>query len=547
MRHREMKILLHCLWMVALRASHLHAQAPEWNWAMALTGPNNESISQIATDPAGDIYITGSYSSPSLIVGSTTLTNTDPTDDMFVAKFHPDGSLVWAVDTDGPGYEAGRAIAVDPTGHAYILMAFMGSLTYGGQTFGSADIADVLLAKLDQDGNPIWVRKISSPGADRPEDLALDPFGNVIISGSFEGAQMVIGPSTFINQGGEDAFVAKFSATGDHIWSRCFGGTTDESCYGVSVDPSGNVIAVGSFDSSSFSIGSIPLGSLGNDDSFIAQFTSAGSPAWAVSAGGDEYDLARGVECTPTGDLIVLGYSSSGTFAVGGLEAQGGGGGDVFIMMLHSDGEAGWVTLLGGDQYEYPSHQVGLDSNGNIYIAGCFQSASLGAGASTLTNLGDNDAFVAKLAPDGVIQWAASGGGAGFEVPSGMAVDDLGNVCIAGRHTLDQDMAFGSTLLVSDGEDNAFFARLGNLDVGTEDLLLANHGSLQWNADLGQLVIDPWRTGTLFFSVHDLQGRQVVSTMVSDLTTVDLSGYSSGLYVVVLTTAGRREVRRIYK
>jgi hypothetical protein len=67
------------------------------------------------------------------------------------------------------------------------------------------------------------------------------------------------------NAGKQDAFVAKVDASGSRGWTSQFGTSSDDAGKAVSVDSSGNIVAVG------FTDGKLGSAALGGTDAFVAQ------------------------------------------------------------------------------------------------------------------------------------------------------------------------------------------------------------------------------------------------------------------------------------
>lgn len=73
------------------------------------------------------------------------------------------------------------------------------------------------------------------------------------------------------------------------------------------------------------------------------------------------------------------------------------------------------------------------DASGNTYLTGYFDGTVLTLGSVTLTKIGRQDTFVAKLDASGTVLWAKNFGGSGAEAYGyGIAVDGPGNVYLGG-------------------------------------------------------------------------------------------------------------------
>jgi hypothetical protein len=122
-----------------------------------------------------------------------------------------------------------------------------GSGDYGTGTLTSAGGRDVIVVKLSAAGAPVWTKRLGGAGHDDGRAIAVDASDNVIVTGSFA-AQVNFGGSTLTDVGQGDMFVAKYAASGAHVWSRRFGGWDPDTGRGVAVTPAtGDVSVVGGF------------------------------------------------------------------------------------------------------------------------------------------------------------------------------------------------------------------------------------------------------------------------------------------------------------
>src|SRR5205807_8699231 len=118
--------------------------------------------------------------------------------------------------------------------------------------------------------------------------VAIDRFGNVVVSGAFKGAldfgdgHVLRGSeSPYFTQG----FVAKLDADGKHVWSKMFGTVAYASA--VEIDSSSNVVLTGAFIGS-MSLGKVSTKSDGRGAIFVAKVDPRGGALWidAFSAPG---------------------------------------------------------------------------------------------------------------------------------------------------------------------------------------------------------------------------------------------------------------------
>jgi len=111
-----------------------------------------------------------------------------------------------------------------------------------------------------------------------------------------------------------------------------------------------------------------------------------------------------------------------------------------------------YSTYYGGTGLDY-AYAVAVDSIGNTYVAGGVGSASFGI-------LGQEDAFVTKLAPNGARLYTTFFGGNGTDEARGIAVDVQGNVYVTGNTgSLDLPVK-GAIQPKTGGSQDVFLAKL---------------------------------------------------------------------------------------
>ncbi len=116
-----------------------------------------------------------------------------------------------------------------------------------------------------------------------------------------------------------------------------------------------------------------------------------------------------------------------------------------------------WAKNYGSTGYGY---DVALDDNGNSYMVGSFDGASITFGGTTLTNAnaGYGDIYVVKVNTSGTVVWAKRAGQNGSDYAYGVAVDKSGNVYVAGSY-YNNAITFGATTLANSGAADAFVVK----------------------------------------------------------------------------------------
>jgi hypothetical protein len=153
-----------------------------WNWATAAGGTSNDDAWALAATPAGDIYVTG-YFSDTVTFGTTTLAGRG-TDDGFVGKLNHAGQWQWVAAATGTGTVYGRALVADPAGGVFVTGSFSGKATFD-QLALSANNDDGFVGHLNGVGQWQWVTSLSSDELESVVGIALDKMGKLYVAGTF--------------------------------------------------------------------------------------------------------------------------------------------------------------------------------------------------------------------------------------------------------------------------------------------------------------------------------------------------------------------------
>ncbi|MBK6573602.1 MAG: SBBP repeat-containing protein [Saprospiraceae bacterium] len=286
----------------------------------------------------------------------------------------------------GKEADRGNQLTTDQMGNIYLTGNFkdMAEFESGvpNSKLTSAGFGDAFVAKLNRDGQLIWVKQIGGNLDDIGKSISIDQSGNILISGHFQGtADFDPGANVFplSSVGSYDVFILKLDADGNFIWAKKIGGKLDDQCAAITTDSKNDVIVTGNYkDTVDFNPGSdiYNLKDSGAGNAFALKLNAEGEFIWAKSTVGQNIVFSIGMAIDQTGNIFTTGFfRSEADFDPGPdilkLTAPGIGG-DVFISKLDSDGNLVWVKQFSG-----PAHDVGLgiclDQQGNVYTTGCYQ------------------------------------------------------------------------------------------------------------------------------------------------------------------------------
>jgi hypothetical protein len=304
-----------------------------------------------------------------------------------------------------------------------------------------------------------WARSGTGNGSVEGSTVTTDSFGNIYVSGYYSSDNMTIGTVVLQNLGlsFNDGFLAKYDPSGNLIWAKRFGGTSNDRGTSVATDKTGNVFLTGYFYSPTIIFGTDTLKNAGNvGDIFIVKFDGLGNILWAKREGGVGLEIPHSIHIDGTNNIVVAGRFSSNSITFGTTTLLQAGSMDVFIVKYNPAGDILWAKGAGGGSND-EGYSLSSDPSGNIYLAGYFtQPANFGT--IKLTSAGQADMFLAKYDPSGNVLWAKGAGGKGDDRSTGLQTDASGNSYITGFYTGDS-ISFGQILIPNDSVDNSFIAK----------------------------------------------------------------------------------------
>ncbi len=428
------------------------AQATAAEWAISGGGESSDIGFAIAADTAGNAVLAGRVTDVVTLAGAAPAPLGDL--DAAIAKFGPDGQLVWVRRPGGTDRDSAKSIAMDGNGNTLVTGFFRGTGIFGETAKDSAGHRDVFIAKYNPAGAPMWFRRAGGPLIDEGRGIAADGSGNVFVTGGFEGQATFADSLTVAAEKGSHAFVAKYDAGGTPLWVRQAGGDRHTWGNAVATDSAGNVLVSGAFARIAAFNGTV-LKSAGDLDIFIAKYDPDGNLLWATTAGGRGRDMAYSVATDAADNVLVAGrFNRIAEF--GDVELKSIGDDDAFIAKFASDGTLAWAVSLGG-RGDDAARGVATDNDGNALLTGSFRG-KMAIGDMTLTSAGDSDVFVAVFAPDGMLLSARALGGADADSGFGITADGRGGAYVTGSFTA--TATFDGSLMSSTGSDDLFISRL---------------------------------------------------------------------------------------
>lgn len=387
------------------------------------------------------------------------------------------GPILWVRTFGDASDDTARAMVPDGEGGVYVAGQFAGALDFGEKPLVSTGQTDLFLARLDGDGLPHWSKKLGGLDAQGTEQTLAGAGVGFVFAGGFTGT-VDFGGGTKTASGISDAFIARYDASGTHVWSTTFDGSGLGDIYVASaaVDAAtGAAYATLTF-SNNLTFGGQTYTGFGAKDGFLATLDAAGNAGWRVQLGGTGDDAANALALTSDGRVVLGGVSNGGqTDFGGGTLSSATPGYDAVAGLYTSSGTAEW-TKRWGDAGNVDVRRVAVDpTQDDVLLTGSIRlSASADFGGGPLSaNYGG---FVVRLTKAG--NYLAGKAFESFQEQRAIAVDASGNALVGGVFTNVVD--FG-TKIASKGFGDGVVAKLGK------------NMELVWTIQLGSLADDEIR------------------------------------------------------
>ena len=461
---------------------------PVLGYATFLGGVDVDHVWDIAVDANGSAYIVGDTLSTNFpTAGSFSSTNGGGIADVFLAKLGPEGTnLVYSTYLGGNGADVGLGIAVNSIGEVY-LTGLTASTNFpvtsnaiatnlNSVAFFGFYTNDAFVVKFDASGtNLLYSTYLGGSAADTGVAIAVDANGGVYVAGDTFSSDFPTNSSSLVFGGLWDAFVLKFTPGNSNLdYSTYLGGSGIDLGQGISVNVQGEAIICGYTSSLNFPVTNAMQTNFGGGvyDAFVTKLSADGSTRiFSTYLGGTGDDAALRITVDDAGNAFATGLTSSTNFPTKSSFSQTNSGGeDAFVIKLDPSGtNLLYSTYLGGS-FNDEGWSIAVDTNGSAYVVGLTGSTNFPTVRAVQSVSGGlNDAFVAKLSPDGTtLDYSTYLGGLSIDNGIAIALDGAGNAYIAGN-TLSTNFPVlpttnGLQTVYGGGTGDAFVAKLFSQD-----------------------------------------------------------------------------------
>jgi uncharacterized delta-60 repeat protein len=258
------------------------------NWAKRAGGTRGDLGRAISVLPDDSIIVTGAFKDTATFgpsEGNETVLTSEGDNDIFIARYNPNGALNWARRAGGTNSDGGQAISVLSDDSIVIIGVFWSTATFGSgegneTVLSFADDFNTFIARYNPDGTLHWARRAGGTEFDCGHAISVLSDDSIAVTGRFLDTA-TFGPGegneTELSSAGQvDIFIARYNPDGTLHWARRAGGTNYDRSYAISLLSDDSIVLSGSFEgSTTFDPGEANetmLSSAGDRDIFIARY-----------------------------------------------------------------------------------------------------------------------------------------------------------------------------------------------------------------------------------------------------------------------------------
>ncbi|HMS66090.1 MAG TPA: T9SS type A sorting domain-containing protein [Ignavibacteria bacterium] len=468
-------------------------------WEVKYNGSGNglDEPRAMITDGRGNVYITGrSY----LINGKY---------ECVTIKINNTGNIEWTdhYSVNSGGNSSGSALGIDASGYIY---------TAG--TSGSLRSDDILLIKLDTDGNRIWQKTFDGTEGLEDNAYAITTYkNNIYICGD---SRLLAEDYNFIT--------LKYDDNGNLNWFRTLAGTENSWDMGRSIctDKNGNVLVTGY------------ISNLNTKQDFTTvKYDVSGNLIWRNDFNGtaNGYDWTNHIKADESGNAYICGGSQNLTVPNPECVANlGKCQNDATLIKYKSTGETDWVRIYNGPDNYYDCLQgLDLDNKGNVYVTG----------RSHYEGNSNNDEIITfKYSGTGTRLWFMKYGLENFkEYGNDISVDIAGNVFVIG--TIFNEGLFDMLTVKYTQNENLTSDNF-------ENKITTSSYPNPFNPSTKISFTIPF-DGFVSVKIFDISGKMIDNLMENNLsagsyeTEWNAVKYSSGVYFYKIVSGNFTEIRKI--
>ncbi|NLW19458.1 MAG: LysM peptidoglycan-binding domain-containing protein [Candidatus Cloacimonetes bacterium] len=371
-----------------------------WRWAKNFALVKAGTGLALAVGGSGSVYAAGLFDQE-LEIDNQKLQAGGPSD-LFLAKFDNSGKLLWLKKGLSSGGISSPILSLNQDGNIFLGGEFSGTLSFDDAENSSSGDSDLFVTMLDSMGSRIWTATTGSDKAEKLLKMELTGNGGILIYGSTQGSFKIEG--TKLGELPDSAdnrfFLARIEPDGRWVWgSRIQQLGTQCLCNHFSSDTEGNTWFADNFYASGKSH-DIYTGGM-SVNSQLTMLNAQGKKIWSKSMGGTDVSIDW-ISAGPNSGLFVSG-SFLGSLTLGDCKLDSGSQTAQYYAYFDSKGNCLWARKWLGTNLYFNM----VSSSGELYLVGKHQQYIDTGSTPHYFEMGDGDLLVTQLDGEGNWIWVS--------------------------------------------------------------------------------------------------------------------------------------------
>jgi uncharacterized protein (DUF1330 family) len=343
------------------------------------------------------------------------------TTDILILKLDSEGEFQWQKILGGTNIEEANSV----------IQSFDGGYLVSGNTYsndgdveGNHGSSDIWIIKLDSLGDIQWQQCYGDEEYQRCNSIEQTTDDGYIITGS-----------NYLNFNYGEISLLKIDSVGTIQWENFYGGTYGEISGSVHQLGDGGYALAGSTESVDGDV----LDNNGEYDFWFLKLDSLGNILFQNSLGGSGSDYCNSMQLTPDGGFLLAGTTFSFDGDVSENDSENPSAYQIWIVKLNAQGDFLWEKCFGGTNDDVPT-TIQLTYDGGFIIAGATTSNN----GDVDQNYGGQDCWIFKIDALGNLLWQKSFGGTDTDLAYSILSYQNGTYVFSGRTDSNDNDVFGN-------------------------------------------------------------------------------------------------------
>jgi len=369
-------------------------------WAIQGSSSQADENADLKVSSDGSIYWSGTFWQNGQF-GDFTIQPTIQQKSIFILKINNEGEVLNGISLSGRGAKDIGEMEFDDANNLYFTGNFMDSIQLADTVF-VANGNDIFISKMDANFNFKWWKQIRGTNISNGKGLGYLSSKEIIVAGDFQGELVLESDAISTRPTAEDLFYAKLDGDGNLIFLKKAGGVYPARCKTVEVDDNNNFYITGNHRGVIKVDENLQIETDGlNDNFFLLSLDGNGDSRWGKSLGSKQNDEIEGAFISDNEIFLAGNYAEEMTIDSTNLPFPENLLNNAFFAAVSiDDGSLNWIHTTEGS--DFILGKTIIQAGGKTFIGGDY-SNDIAVDDQVFFSRGFFDFFVGEISPSGSV------------------------------------------------------------------------------------------------------------------------------------------------